>query len=440
MGGLLRPPAALLAARHRPPARPDRADRGGARGGRGRHQLRRPRRSRRRPRAPRQGAPARERVLDEPGREFGPRRSCSRWGRASAFARQAPTATFVLPDGGAESWIDAWAVTPATARPHTAHAFVNHQLSPAAQARDWTFSKTPAAVPAAARLVPAGLRTDPLTRLGAGVGNGFTPSLLSPVGLPSAPRSGRRSGRAGILAARAALQRARAGRRLPRARGGAAGDDRRPRHDARPGARRHPHVDVRLRRGRAHRRAAPGAGDDLQERRRRARPRRRQDGRPRRSAHATRRSSCSGRWGGSSTRSAAATWRPRTSARRTADAEIVALETRPHHRPPGRAGRLRAIPSPMTAWGVFCGMRAAIGRGRARRRPSAGVRVAVQGAGHVGGGLVRHLLEAGAVVTVADIYPDRVEPLVALGATACAARDGARAGVRRVTRPARSAP
>ena len=45
--------------------------------------------------------------------------------------------------------------------------------------------------------------------------------------------------------------------------------------------------------------------------------------------------------------------------------------------------------------------------------------MAVQGAGHVGAGLVTHLLDAGAVVTIADIYPDRVAPLVALGATAC---------------------
>jgi spermidine/putrescine transport system substrate-binding protein len=104
-------------------------------------------------------------------------------GAASAFARQAPAATFVLPDGGAESWIDAWAVVAASPRTAAAHAFVNHQLSPAAQARDWELSRTPAAVLSAARLVPARLRTDPLTRQGTGLGDGFTPSLLSPVGL-----------------------------------------------------------------------------------------------------------------------------------------------------------------------------------------------------------------------------------------------------------------
>jgi spermidine/putrescine transport system substrate-binding protein len=104
-------------------------------------------------------------------------------GAASAFARQAPAATFVLPDGGAESWTDAWAVTATTPRREAAHALVNHQLSPAAQARDWAFSHTPAAVPTAARLVPAPLRTDPRTRLGAGLGGGFTTALLTPAGL-----------------------------------------------------------------------------------------------------------------------------------------------------------------------------------------------------------------------------------------------------------------
>lgn len=104
-------------------------------------------------------------------------------GAASAFARQAPAAAFVFPDGGAESWIDAWAVTASSPRPETAHVFVNHQLAPAPQARDWEVSRTPAAVPQAGRLVPARLRTDPRTRLGAGLGSGFTPALLSPAGL-----------------------------------------------------------------------------------------------------------------------------------------------------------------------------------------------------------------------------------------------------------------
>ena len=101
----------------------------------------------------------------------------------------------------------------------------------------------------------------------------------------------------------------------------------------------------------------------------------------------------------------------------TDDAELVALET--DHvtgLPVARGGS--GDPSPMTAWGVFCGMRAAAaeaGLGDDMR----GVRVAVQGAGHVGAGLARHLLDAGAGVTVSDIYAERVEALVAVGATAC---------------------
>jgi leucine dehydrogenase len=72
-------------------------------------------------------------------------------------------------------------------------------------------------------------------------------------------------------------------------------------------------------------------------------------------------------------------------------------------------------PSPMTAWGVFCGIRAALaeaGLGTAYD----GIHVAVQGAGHVGAALVRHLLDAGATVTVADIHADRLAPLQELGA------------------------
>jgi leucine dehydrogenase len=103
----------------------------------------------------------------------------------------------------------------------------------------------------------------------------------------------------------------------------------------------------------------------------------------------------------------------------TADAELVALETT-HITglPVGRGGS--GDPSPMTAWGVFCGIRAALAEAGLGEE-FAGVRVAVQGAGHVGAGLVRHLLDAGARVTVADLYPDRVEPLVALGAGTCPA-------------------
>ncbi len=103
----------------------------------------------------------------------------------------------------------------------------------------------------------------------------------------------------------------------------------------------------------------------------------------------------------------------------TADAELVALETTHITGLPVERGG-SGDPSPMTAWGVFCGIRAALAEAGLGEE-LAGVRVAVQGAGHVGAGLVRHLLDAGARVTVADLYPDRVEPLVALGAATCPA-------------------
>ncbi len=98
----------------------------------------------------------------------------------------------------------------------------------------------------------------------------------------------------------------------------------------------------------------------------------------------------------------------------TEDATEVARETRyitglPHD--VGGSGD----PSPMTAWGVFVGMRAALRE--AGLDPSfEGVSVVVQGAGHVGATLTRHLMAAGANVTVADIHADRVEPLRAAGA------------------------
>ena len=100
----------------------------------------------------------------------------------------------------------------------------------------------------------------------------------------------------------------------------------------------------------------------------------------------------------------------------TEDAVFVARETRFITGLPVDMGG-SGDPSPMTAWGVVCGMRAAL-REAGLTGEFDGVRVAVQGAGHVGAAVVRHLLEAGAEVVVADIYPERVEPLVELGAQA----------------------
>jgi leucine dehydrogenase len=96
-----------------------------------------------------------------------------------------------------------------------------------------------------------------------------------------------------------------------------------------------------------------------------------------------------------------------------ADAEVVARETRHMSGLPVAVGG-SGDPSPMTAWGIFCGMRSCLRE--AGLDGFDGISVAVQGAGHVGAALTGHLLEAGARVTVADIYIDRTDPLRALGA------------------------
>ena len=118
-----------------------------------------------------------------PAAAFTPEALVLAMGSASAFTSEAPTAQFVLPSGGLESWIDGW-VVPATSRhPVTAQAFIDHQLSPHVQARDWQLSDAPATVAAAADLVPPDLRAAAVTRFATGVGHGATFSLVSPVGL-----------------------------------------------------------------------------------------------------------------------------------------------------------------------------------------------------------------------------------------------------------------
>jgi valine dehydrogenase (NAD+) len=62
-------------------------------------------------------------------------------------------------------------------------------------------------------------------------------------------------------------------------------------------------------------------------------------------------------------------------------------------------------PSLATAWGVRCAMAAVA---EALGAPLAGLRVVVSGVGKVGSALVGHLLDDGAVVTVADVSPAAV--------------------------------
>ena len=65
-------------------------------------------------------------------------------------------------------------------------------------------------------------------------------------------------------------------------------------------------------------------------------------------------------------------------------------------------------PSPWTALGVFHGIEAAVAA-RLGKESLTGIKVAVQGAGHVGIELCRLLHEAGAKLLVADVDPDKLQ-------------------------------
>ncbi|MGH2724275.1 MAG: Glu/Leu/Phe/Val family dehydrogenase [Actinomycetota bacterium] len=68
-------------------------------------------------------------------------------------------------------------------------------------------------------------------------------------------------------------------------------------------------------------------------------------------------------------------------------------------------------PSPVTAYGVYQGLRACAEEAL-RTSSLEGVRIVVQGVGKVGYHLVKHLAEAGAVLTVADVDVDAVARVV----------------------------
>jgi len=80
-------------------------------------------------------------------------------------------------------------------------------------------------------------------------------------------------------------------------------------------------------------------------------------------------------------------------------------------------------PSPHTALGVFVGIKAAVHH-RLGKETLKDVRVVVQGVGNVGRTLVKHLLEAGAQVTVTDIVDANIETTRALGNIEVAALGG----------------
>lgn len=67
-------------------------------------------------------------------------------------------------------------------------------------------------------------------------------------------------------------------------------------------------------------------------------------------------------------------------------------------------------PSPVTAYGVYMGMKAAA-KEQFGSDSLGGKEVVVQGVGHVGETLVKHLSKEGAIVTIADINQDRVNAI-----------------------------
>ncbi len=80
-------------------------------------------------------------------------------------------------------------------------------------------------------------------------------------------------------------------------------------------------------------------------------------------------------------------------------------------------------PSPYTALGVFEGIKASI-RHKLQKDDLKGIKIAVQGCGHVAYYLCEYLHEAGAELIVTDIYQDKVDKIVnAFNATAVKPED-----------------
>ena len=80
-------------------------------------------------------------------------------------------------------WIDGWAVPAAGHHPLTAQAWIDHALSASAAARAWQASRLPAPEQAAARLLPASVRTDHLAALDPALVKRYQLSAVTPAGL-----------------------------------------------------------------------------------------------------------------------------------------------------------------------------------------------------------------------------------------------------------------
>jgi len=94
----------------------------------------------------------------------------------------------------------------------------------------------------------------------------------------------------------------------------------------------------------------------------------------------------------------------------TKDMEYVRLETKHVVGLPEYLGG-SGDPSPVTAYGVYMGMKAS-NKELTGSESLAGKKIVVQGVGHVGEYLVEYLVKENAEVTICDIYEDRVNDVV----------------------------
>jgi leucine dehydrogenase len=103
--------------------------------------------------------------------------------------------------------------------------------------------------------------------------------------------------------------------------------------------------------------------------------------------------------------------------------KVVATQTKHVSGLPVSAGSAGGDPGPVTARGVYLGVKAAAKRGLGADS-MAGVRVGIQGVGSVGSALARLLAADGAKLVLADVHADRAKALAAeLGGEAVAADD-----------------
>jgi len=104
------------------------------------------------------------------------------------------------------------------------------------------------------------------------------------------------------------------------------------------------------------------------------------------------------------------------------EADMVAIARRTPHvcGLPAADGSVGGDPGPFTAMGIYHGVRAAVAY-KLGKDSLAGVRVAIQGCGSVGGGVARLLARDGARLTVSDIDAERARTLATeIGAEAVA--------------------